>query len=268
MSCVLVPAMGMLYFFDHPKKYQLSVVLCMGIALCIPILCVSRSQFIFAIMAAIFVVVIKKKSGHSRVMLVGFLILLPIYIILTIARSHNVAYLNSIFEMKRSWPIFISQPYIYIANNYDNFDVLVKSLPAHSYGIRMLFPVWGLTGLKFLCPWLVHFPLYVNKPELTTLTIIYDAYYDFGLLGVMLFGAVLGCFTSFIEGRVRDNQNPISILFYVQLMLYMGLSFFTTWFSNPATWFYFIVTAILYQFMKVKKRGESNDIRKDETVSQ
>ena len=51
-------------------------------------------------------------------------------------------------------------------------------------------------------------------------------------------------------------------------MLYMGLSFFTTWFSNPATWFYFIVTAILYQFMKVKKRGESNDIRKDETVSQ
>ena len=268
VSCVLVPAMGMLYFFDHPKKYQLSVVLCMGIALCIPILCVSRSQFIFAIMAAIFVVVIKKKSGHSRVMLVGFLILLPIYIILTIARSHNVAYLNSIFEMKRSWPIFISQPYIYIANNYDNFDVLVKSLPAHSYGIRMLFPVWGLTGLKFLCPWLVHFPLYVNKPELTTLTIIYDAYYDFGLLGVMLFGAVLGCFTSFIEGRVRDNQNPISILFYVQLMLYMGLSFFTTWFSNPATWFYFIVTAILYQFMKVKKRGESNDIRKDETVSQ
>ena len=67
---------------------------------------------------------------------------------------------------------------------------------------------------------------------------------------------------------MRDNQNPISILFYVQLMLYMGLSFFTTWFSNPATWFYFIVTAILYQFMKVKKRGESNDIRKDEAVSQ
>ena len=63
-------------------------------------------------------------------------------------------------------PIFVSQPYIYIANNYENFDCLVKALPAHTWGIRMLFPVWALTGLKFLYPYLVSFPIYVDKTEL------------------------------------------------------------------------------------------------------
>ena len=76
--------------------------------------------------------------------------------------------------MKNSrMPIFVSQPYIYIANNYENFDCLVKALPAHTWGIRMLFPVWALTGLKFLYPYLVSFPIYVDKTELTTVTLMY-----------------------------------------------------------------------------------------------
>ena len=88
----------------------------------------------------------------------------------TIARSHDVAYLNGSFGMRNeATPIFITQPYMYIANNYDNFDCLVRELPAHAMGLRMLFPLWALTGLKFLVPSLVNFPIYVNKEELTTL---------------------------------------------------------------------------------------------------
>ena len=59
---------------------------------------------------------------------------------------------------------------MYIANNYDNFNCLVEQLESHSFGLRMLFPVWALTGLKFLFPVLVSFPLFVTKKELTTLT--------------------------------------------------------------------------------------------------
>lgn len=39
-------------------------------------------------------------------------------------------------------PIFITQPYMYIANNYDNFNCLVTELPAHSMGLKSLFPLW------------------------------------------------------------------------------------------------------------------------------
>ena len=82
-------------------------------------------------------------------------------------------------------PIFITQPYIYIANNYDNFNCLVEQLGRHSFGLKGLFPLWALTGLKFLFPSLVNFPLYVTKEELTTVTLFYDAYYDFGVFGMI-----------------------------------------------------------------------------------
>ena len=31
-------------------------------------------------------------------------------------------------------------------------------------------------------------------------------------------------------------------LIYAQIAMYMALSFFTTWFSNPTTWFYLGMT--------------------------
>jgi len=84
--------------------------------------------------------------------------------------------INSIFEMRYDLPIFISQPYIYIANNYDNLDTLIKELPKHSFGLKGLFPLWALTGIKFIYPKMVDFPIFVNKTELTTVTLFYDAF--------------------------------------------------------------------------------------------
>ena len=134
--------------------------------------------------------------------------LIVLYILLTIARSHDTAYLNTVFEMKRHLPIFVTQPYIYIANNYDNFDCLVKGLVKHSWGMKMLAPFWTLTGLKFLVPSLTAFPYYVTKEELTTLTMFYDAYYDFGRNWRVRFSALLGAAAYLLMrnglcGRVR-----------------------------------------------------------------
>ena len=51
--------------------------------------------------------------------------MIPIYVLLTFARGHDVSYLNGIFQMKNSeMPIFITQPYMYIANNYDNLSLI------------------------------------------------------------------------------------------------------------------------------------------------
>ena len=71
----------------------------------------------------------------------GLLIMIPVYVLLTVARRHNVTYLNGIFEMKNSkMPIFITQPYIYVANNFENFNCMVEQLTAHTWGLQMLFP--------------------------------------------------------------------------------------------------------------------------------
>ncbi len=258
VSCVLVPSMSVVLFLTEKNLgtgKKIAVVVATLIALSIPVLCVSRFQLIFAVILA--VLTFMQVSGVKRIrylfMAAGALI--PLYVILTIARSHDVEYLNGIFEMKNAnTPIFITQPYMYIANNYDNFNCLVEQLPAHTYGIKGLFPLWALTGLKFLKPELAAFPLYTTKEELTTVTLFYDAYYDFGIAGVFFFAAALGLFAAWLSARVEKRGNPFWQVFYGQAALYFMLSFFTTWYSNPTTWFYFAATGAAAVYVEIIKR--------------
>ena len=96
----------------------------------------------------------------------GLLIMIPVYVLLTVARRHNVTYLNGIFEMKIPNADFITQPYIYVANNFENFNCMVEQLTAHTWGLQMLFPFFALTGLKFVFPQLVTIPDFVTKQSL------------------------------------------------------------------------------------------------------
>ena len=248
VSCVLVPALSVIYFCIEGGRSRgrlVCMLLADAAAVAIPLLCVSRSQLLFAVLLALITYMQMEHQLNPIYVVFALAGLIMLYILLTIARSHDTAYLNTVFEMKRHLPIFVTQPYIYIANNYDNFDCLVKGLVKHSWGMKMLAPFWTLTGLKFLVPSLTAFPYYVTKEELTTLTMFYDAYYDFGVIGVFVFSALLGAAAYLLMRMMRQVQNPITYLLYAQFALYMLLSFFTTWFSNPSTWFYFAVTAVV-----------------------
>ena len=145
---------------------------------------------------------------------------------------------------------------MYIANNYENFNCLVEVLPRHAFGLRGLFPLWALTGLKFAFPRLINFPIYVDKKELTTLTMFYDSYYDFGWAGVLAFSCLLGAAAYLLTVKLRELRNPVGYLLYAQMAAYLMLSFFTTWFSNTTTWFYLIVSgmmAVYYHFNERKR---------------
>ena len=226
------------------RREWVTLGLCCAAALMIPVLCVSRFQLMMAVFLSLCVAMTVFRDFKLRYLLLAAAALIPVYVGLTVARNHDVAYLNGIFEMKnRNTPIFITQPYMYIANNYDNFNCLVEELPRHSLGLKGMFPLWAFTGLKFLKPELVNWPLYTTKEELTTVTLFYDAYYDFGVAGVILFAAALGAAAGALSVWYRRGTNPAWPLFYAQAALYFMLSFFTTWYSNPTTWFYFGVTA-------------------------
>ena len=259
VSCVLIPSLTVLYFHmargRESSRCAVTAIVMTLISLLIPILCVSRFQFIFAVVLATFTYISLQKLFQPAYLLILFVVIIPVYLILTVARSHDVVYLNGIFEMKwEHMPIFITQPYMYIANNYDNFDCLVKQLPAHSMGLKGMFPLWALSGLKFLKPVLVDWPIYVTKEELTTVTLFYDAYYDFGIAGVFFFSSVLGVLSAWLSSRIYPGRNPAWYLFYSQAALYFMLSFFTTWYSNPTTWFYFAVTGAFGIFLEIKNK--------------
>ncbi|MCI8464476.1 MAG: oligosaccharide repeat unit polymerase [Lachnospiraceae bacterium] len=232
------------------RREWLRLGLCSAAALAVPVLCVSRFQLLLAVLLSVCVAVTAWPGIRLRYVFLVIVLLIPVYVGLTVARNHDVAYLNSIFEMKyEATPIFITQPYMYVANNYDNFNCLVRELPAHTFGLRQLFPVIALTGLKFLRPELVNFPIYITKTELTTVTLIYDAYYDFGLVGVILFGLILGMACKKIATIQERGNNPVALLFYAQIAMYLVFSFFTTWFSNPTTWFWLAITGMMYFYV-------------------
>ena len=258
VSCVLVPSLSVVYCLMMARRGRGLVrykgfwlaVICDIVAVMIPLLCVSRFQLILAVGMAVFTYI--SMTGSFSLVYVGvlFVALIPAYVALTVLRSHSVEYLNGIFEMKNShMPIFITQPYMYIANNYDNFNCMTAELKHFSFGLKGLFPLWALTGLKFIFPSLADFPLFVTKEELTTVTLFYDAFYDFGVVGMVFFGGLLGG-VCYLLGRFRRKLTcPAGHVIYAQIAMYMMLSFFTTWFSNPTTWFYLIVSGIVYVYV-------------------
>lgn len=258
ISCILIPAMTVIYTKvteNWNKKIIILLLVCNATAFAIPILCVSRFQMLFAVgFAAIIYLMLYKKITWK--MIVGvILIVIPLYLLLSVARRHDVSYLNGIFEMKNvDTPIFVTQPYIYIAANYDNFNCLVAQISEFTYGLKMLFPVIALTGLKFIRPELAAFPTYIIKTELTTLTMFYDAYYDFGIVGIVGFAFLLGIVANKVTAWTIQSKNPISYMFYGQIAVYFTLSFFTTWFSNPTTWFWFALTLVMYMYIGYKKK--------------
>ena len=261
VSCVLVPSISVLYFHTERgrgcERRMVTAAIMTGISLVIPMLCVSRFQFVFAVILAGFTYILLQKQFNPLYLAGLGAVVLPVYLILTVARSHDVEYLNGIFEMKYAgMPIFITQPYMYIANNYENFNCMVQVLPRHTFGLKGLFPFWALTGLKFAFPGLINFPIYVNKKELTTLTMFYDSYYDFGWPGVLIFSCILGLAAYLLTVKLRELRNPMGYLLYAQMGAYLMLSFFTTWFSNTTTWFYLILTGIMavYYHMNEHRR--------------
>ena len=261
ISCILIPGLSLLYIKTvqdergiFTRKEKILLVAGNVTAFAVPIICVSRFQLLFAVGFAAVIYVLLYRKITWKMIVAAVIVMVPLYVILTVFRHHDVAYLNGIFEMKNSSiPIFVTQPYIYIANNYENFNCLVRDLSAHTFGIRMLFPFFALTGLKFVFPQLVSTPNYITKTELTTLTMFYDAYYDFGILGVFFFALLLGIIAGYLQRRQKTNPNPVFSMFYGETAIYLGLSFFTTWFSNPTTWFWYVITFLMYLFVGWKR---------------
>lgn len=258
ISCILIPGLTVLWKkidSEESKWRNGAIIIANIVAFAVPFLYVSRFQFLFEIgVAAVIYILVNKNMRKSTLVLLS-LVVCAAYVVITLSQKRDAIYLNNVFKMKYThMPVFLTQPYIYIANNYDNFDCLVKNLPKFSYGLRMLFPFVSLTGLKFVMPNLVLATVYLTSTELTTFTMFYDAYYDFGVIGVFVIALLIGVVAKVIIDIIKKSDNPVVYLIYGQIAVYLALAFFTTWFSSPATWFWLIITGMIYCYVGYDKK--------------
>ena len=266
-----IPCFAICNYYHEPERKQSKVFIVISFiyVIIMSLLLVSRSQLILSIVLSLFIVVIYKSKTVKKIifnrknvfMIVSSILLfLVLYMAITISRAHNIEYLNGIFEMKNEkTPIFITQPYMYVAHNFENLNYMINSIFRFSFGRRMLYPFFTLTFVKKFFPIVVDAPYYIIKEELSTVTIIYDAYYDFGLVGVAVFCFVIGYIGkkledtaySIFEGEHYKN-NYVLILFSL-FCYYMFFSFFQTYFSLTDTWVYIIILLLIILLFRMSK---------------
>lgn len=191
---------------------------------------------------------------HPYIIFVAvFVVFVLLYIVITYFRSHSVEYLNGIFEMKENTPIFITQPYMYLTQGFENLNYLVINNERLTFGRRTLNPLFSLLRTKVYFPLVTEAPFYQIKLELTSKPIIYDLYYDFSFLGTCIIMFFIGFITKRIENKAYKENNIYYILFFSLICYYLLFSFFQSYLSMLDVWFYLIFIYLLYLVSTFKK---------------
>ena len=261
-----IPCFALCNYFKNPNRQmnKIWIVLSYVYVIIMAILMVSRSRLILCIVLSIFIIIIYKQNDLKNILsnkknllliLMLSILFLGLYVIITINRAHDIEYLNGIFEMKNeNMPIFITQPYMYIAQNFENLNYMINNIFRFTFGRRVLYPLFTLTLIKKFFPLVLDAPTYIIKEELSTLTIVYDFYYDFGLVGVFVFCFLIGYIGKVLEDRVYvgvfgdgnyKTKNNYIIVLYSLYCYFMIFSFFQTYFSLTDTWVYMIILLLL-----------------------
>ena len=273
-----IPSFALCNYYIEPDRRQskMFVLLSFIYVIVMALLMVSRSQLILCIVLSLFIVimyninnikVIMSNKKNIIILVAMVLSFLVLYLIITISRAHNIEYLNGIFEMKNEkMPIFITQPYMYIAHNFENLNYMINNIFRWTFGRRILYPFFTLTLVKKFFPIVVDSPYYIIKEELSTVTIIYDFYYDFGLVGIIVFCFIIGYVGKKLEDRayyvLRENEickNNYIIILFALYCYFMLFSFFQTYFSLTDTWVYIIILVIIIlSFNMTKSIGKKS----------
>ena len=266
---ILIPSVAIVNYHMQEKKSKVPIIVSYLYVVILAMLMVSRNQLIMSLVLSLFVYLIYNKENVLKILKnkkvivassLTFVALILIYVVITINRAHSVDYLNGIFEMKsKKIPIFITQPYMYIAHNFENLNYMINNIEGFGYGRRCLMPLLTLSFVKRFFPVISIAPLYVIKEELSTLTIIYDFYYDFGIIGVIVFCFIIGAIGKVLENYIYNmiaekRETYLTILFSL-ICFYMVFSFFQTYFSLTETYIY-ILSIIFFEGVFIVKNSK------------
>lgn len=142
-------------------------------------------------------------------------------------------------------PSKVAFVYTYLTVSHDNFNEAVENTERFTCGARQLTPFNVILRIPAINDAAAG-EYYTVRPHLTTVSLIGNAYYDFGLWGVgvmmllwaILFGAIQQCF--FV------GNGPFAMLTLGNTMTPVALCFFDPWMSNFSHWMHWGLILILW----------------------
>ncbi|MCU0406381.1 MAG: oligosaccharide repeat unit polymerase [Ignavibacteriaceae bacterium] len=200
---------------------------------------------IFLVLAAVFLYygTNKLRGRYVIVFVIGIIIFM--YAISTIRASNLfIEYLYYGGKMKFSKDFAVlTEPYMYISMNIENFANAVDKLSTFTYGYYTFDFILALTGLKhwlFEYAYIEKFPFLISD-SYNTYTMFFVYYRDFGIMGSFIFPFLIGMIFNSSYQYVRRFPNINSISFYGVFVFVILFSFFIPMLS----WLHFVYNLIL-----------------------
>jgi oligosaccharide repeat unit polymerase len=155
-------------------------------------------------------------------------------------------YLYSTAKMKFSAAYaFLTEPYMYMVMNLENFVRAVSRLDHHTYGYFTFDFLVSVTGLE---KWLGQYFAIDRMPYLNSGYNTYSAFWvfyrDFGAAGLALIPFVLGLSISLLYYRMRSTPTIKNVTAYGVMVFVMFISFFV--FPISFLWFLYNMLALYW----------------------
>ena len=289
LSVLILPMSFILYnkYKKELNRKEITFLIIMNIiAVSIPFIIVARGVVLTILTLSLFVLgkIYKKKEFY--IIPVILVIALGSWKIIGSFRNQSDAYLKEVLKIettptadinkknskevlkedtqsesvkgysKISTNIKFMRTYMYLAMNYDNFDLNVKENKERYYGLSSLLPItFALTKLSIIDK-NIFLNLESTPKRITyyfnTNPIVYTPYIDFGIIGVALYMFIIGFLCCFLENL---NSSTTNILLQALFKFGLTFSFFCSYFAQPIFWVYIVVITIGYLvFFKVSER--------------
>ncbi len=201
------------------------------------------------ILSMVFLYYGTQKFKPKNIFIISFFLILFMYSISTLRVSELfMAYLYYTAKMKFSIDYaFLTEPYMYIVMNLENYASAANNLQHFSYGYYTFDFLLALSGLKH---WIKEYVLLqdfpnIITPDFNTYSMFFTYYRDFGLIGVFVFPFLFGGIVSSIYFKMRMNPNLNTISFYGMFIFVIVFSFFIPMLS----WLHFLLNITFIYFL-------------------
>jgi oligosaccharide repeat unit polymerase len=166
-----------------------------------------------------------KKVIITLVIFFGFLSLIQ-----TIRLSQYASqfiYVISRMKYGKEWAI-LTEPYMYIVMNLENFARLVANLNYHTYGLLTGDWLAALFGIKHWAKdyFIIEQKQFINS-NFNTFIFLWNYFYDFGIMGVLIFPLFTGLFVGLNYYNMRRTGDLRFIVNYSVCLSLIIISFFT-----------------------------------------
>lgn len=274
---------GLCYYCIRTQKLNLAKKIILYVCIfylvfLFPILVVSRGTFITAALSL--VVVAFYLHGKKLVALIlSLVVVFGVYLFTTTLRNYTDAQLDVFFEPSEiviipddnegdegtggtifSLPPKVAFVYSYLTVSHDNFNLAVEKIENHNFGVRQMRPFNVILRIDALTRADEDAPYYYVREHLNTVNLVGDAYYDFGIIGIIVTTFLMSFSFGIIQALYEKKKTPFVLMILGNAMVPVAMCFFASWLSNFTQWMLWGVTLLAWIASNVKINHKRENI--------